>query len=136
MEQNPELGKHFTGKFTEGKMDGNGEFWYENGDFYRGKFEQNKRSGQGICVFMDGTAYIGEWKNDFFYGSGAYLSKDGHVIEGHYCATTPEKPFKMWSDTDLKILYKNGELYDGKGRDGKKDGKGKYFYLDGSVYEG
>lgn len=26
MEQNPELGKHFTGKFTEGKMDGNGEF--------------------------------------------------------------------------------------------------------------
>lgn len=42
----------------------------------------------------------------------------------------------MKTDTDLKIKYKNGELYDGKGRNGKRDGKRKYIYLDGSVYEG
>lgn len=42
----------------------------------------------------------------------------------------------MKTDTDLKIKYKNGELYDGKGWNGKRDGKGKYIYLDGSVYEG
>ena len=34
LEQNPDLGKHFTGKFTEGKKDGIGEFRYENGDFF------------------------------------------------------------------------------------------------------
>lgn len=86
-------------------------------------------------MFNDGRAYNGEWKNDFFYGVGAYLTKEGNIIEGHYCGNELN-PFKMRSDSDLKILFKNGELYDGKGRNGKRDGKGKFIYLDGSVYEG
>lgn len=64
-----------------------------------------------------------------------YLTKEGHIIEGSFCGTS-DNPFKMKTDTDLKILYKNGELYEGKGWSGKWEGKGKFIYLDGSVYEG
>lgn len=89
---NPKFGDHFTGKFTEGKMDGLGEFKYPNGEFYKGKFEHNKRSGQGICIYPDGTAYFGEWKNDLFNGIGIYLSADGNMIDGNWHGTV-ENPF-------------------------------------------
>lgn len=135
---NPKLGENFTGKFevASSRKEGFGEFKFPNGDFYKGKFEGNKWSGlQGLCIFSDGTAYLGEWKYDFFNGVGQYLTKEGHVIEGNFSGSD-DSPYKMKTDTDLKILYENGELYEGKGRNGKRDGKGRFIYLDGSVYEG
>jgi len=32
--------------------------------------------------------------------------------------------------------YPNGERYEGEKENGKRQGKGKYFYTDGSYYEG
>jgi hypothetical protein len=73
---------------------------------------------QGLCLFHDGTAYFGEWKGDYFNGSGIYLSKEGHIIDTVFAGTV-EEPYKMKSDSELKILYQNGELYEGKGKNGK-----------------
>ncbi len=35
-----------------------------------------------------------------------------------------------------RIEYKNGDVYEGEGKDGKRTGKGKYIWVNGDVYEG
>lgn len=35
-----------------------------------------------------------------------------------------------------KIVYKNGDVYDGEWRNGSKDGKGKMVYKNGDIYDG
>lgn len=131
---NPLLGLNFKGNTSSGK-NGIGDFRYPNGNFFRGKYEKDLRIGQGLCIYSNGSCYIGEWKNDYFHGSGAFLNRDGHIIDGVYTGTATSM-YKMKHDSELRIRYASGELFDGRGKNGKRDGKGKYVYFDGSLYDG
>lgn len=40
------------------------------------------------------------------------------------------------NDSDVKCLYVNGELYEGRWKFNKRHGKGRHIYLDYSIYDG
>lgn len=40
------------------------------------------------------------------------------------------------NDSEVKVLYTNGELYEGRWKFNKRHGKGKHIYLDYSIFDG
>ena len=74
---------------------------------YTGDVNENgERHGQGRAELPNGDVYEGHYENGKRHGKGAYRFK------------------------------KNKAKYDGDYHQGKKQGEGKFWYPDGSVYEG
>jgi hypothetical protein len=41
------------------RLNGEGEYYWPNGDLYKGEFLNNKRHGKGILKLVDGVTYSG-----------------------------------------------------------------------------
>ena len=120
---NKRLGCKFNGKVINGKKEGYGTYRFANGEIFRGTFMNDLKTHHGVLLRKSGEAYIGGFKNDQFYGEGTLRSKMGHIIRGIWNGTSDD-PYKMAPDADMAILYKNKELFEGKGRNGRREGKG------------
>ena len=78
----------YDGEYKKGLKDGNGVYYYSNGEKYEGKFCEGVREGKGIFYWKDGTKWEGYFKNDEMNGEGIfYDGKDSY-----------------------NAVYKNGEL--------------------------
>jgi hypothetical protein len=74
----------YTGSFSNGLYEGEGEIEYSNGNKFKGKFLKGKRYGYGEMVDMaKAIIYQGHFYDDKFNGFGILL-KDGHKMEGHW----------------------------------------------------
>lgn len=71
----------YVGDMKEDKFNGNGTFYYANGDVYIGSWLDNTRSGEGKYIFANGDVFEGEFIGDILRGPGTF-SKDGQVISG------------------------------------------------------
>ena len=87
----------------------------------KGKYQKNNESGQPIQL------YIGQFLENMFHGDGimewtvANNEQESNMIEQSSDETREkEKPSKM--------------KYIGQWKYGKMNGKGKFFYFDGSTY--
>ena len=135
---------------------------YENGDVYEGEEKDSKRHGIGRYYHADGAIYEGEWKDDVIHGIGRYYYPDGSAenvvceygkIIGSSNETLPQNKIKIHSigyDSghyvgELKDGKRNGrgtyyfadrQKYVGEWKDGKRHGQGTYFWADGGRYEG
>ena len=56
---------------------------YNNGR-YEGQFRNGKREGKGIYYYNDGNRYEGDWKNGIKEGKGIYYYNDGNRYEGYW----------------------------------------------------
>ena len=57
--------KKYEGNFLDDEYEGDGKFYYENGDIYIGKFEKGKKEGDGIILDSDGNIKEqGTYKDD------------------------------------------------------------------------
>ena len=78
----------YEGEYKKGLRNGNGIYYYPNGEKYEGKFQNGIREGKGTFFWKDGNKWEGYFKNDEMNGEGIfYDGKDSYTA-----------------------IYKNGEL--------------------------
>ena len=62
----------YEGQLKNGKIEGKGIYYYNNGNRYVGDFKNEKREGKGIFYWNDGNRYEGDFKNGKIEGKGIY----------------------------------------------------------------
>ncbi|KDO24818.1 hypothetical protein SPRG_09651 [Saprolegnia parasitica CBS 223.65] len=146
----------------EGKEDanglrtGSGKLVFANGDTYVGQFAQGYRHGAGIFTYDRGQrVYEGEWKLSLRHGKGketwrvndtTLYSYDGEYERGvpHGYGLERKKLAKYAGEFQHgkkeghgRMVWPNGDSYDGQWRDGRMGGLGKLVRaIDGSSYDG
>ena len=58
----------YEGDFVEGKFNGEGIYYWADGDRYVGDFADGAFHGYGIKYHADGTRQAGRWEHDNFVG--------------------------------------------------------------------
>jgi len=84
-------------------MNGNGEFYFHNGNTYVGNFQDDQIHGQGVF----------SWKSS------------GEVYQGNFIQGKP--------GGNGKLTFKDGSSFTGSFEDGKPHGTGKYTYPEAFV---
>tara|TARA_B100001175_G_scaffold72067_1_gene59867 strand:- start:868 stop:2712 length:1845 start_codon:yes stop_codon:yes gene_type:complete len=74
----------------------------------KGKFDPPYMSGEGEIVYSNGITFIGYWN-------------EGLELDEYYKG---------------KMIYPNGDIYEGKFLNNQRNGKGKMIFKNGDVYEG
>ena len=154
---NYENGKYYRGKIINGKANGKGILYNEDGNIeYEGDFVDDKKEGKGILYNEEGNIeYEGDFVKDKFNGKGKYYYENGNIeYEGDFVNGKFEGKGKGYYENG-KIMYEGdfvNDKFEGKGKYYDEDedvmyegdfknhtfeGKGKYYYEDGKVkYEG
>lgn len=102
---------------------------FANGEIYKGNFKANQREATGLCKFPNGCIYRGAWKEDRPHGLGFLFTPRNEIIEGR---------FEDWkvADGQVKILFSNGEFYEGNMKNNMRNSNGEHHYLNGDIYNG
>lgn len=67
----------YIGQFNDDECDGNCIAKYENGDVYIGKYSQGKRNGKGIYFYSQDNMYFdGFWYDDKYFKSNLTILKN------------------------------------------------------------
>lgn len=65
------MGTKYIGQIKNGKRNGRGLFYYNDGSYYEGYWRDNKMHGKGSLYYSNGSlAYDGNWYMDNFHGKG------------------------------------------------------------------
>lgn len=75
--------KCYAGHWINGKFEGLGEYWYDNGDYYEGNFHNGKKSHFGRMWYNDGSFYQGFWKKDLYNDKGMIIYGNHEYISIH-----------------------------------------------------
>jgi len=123
----------YLGDFKAGSRTGKGKYYYANGTIYEGDFKDNNFEGKGTMFYNDGSKYIGDWKSDKRNGKGWLEFKNNYVYEGDFVNNLLDGKGTMeWVEgSEFK-----GNKYVGEYKNGKRNGKGKYIYANGTILEG
>ena len=117
---------HGKGKMTDNKK----------GTIYEGEWKNDNKEGKGkMTDNKNGTIYEGEWKNGNKEGKGKWINDNTTYIGTFFTARRGE--IHLVDDSQAKIIYPNGDIYEGSVHDMIKRGKGKMtYYATGQVVEG
>ena len=144
----------YEGYFKNGKPNGYGKCFYENGNYYIGEFLDGVRHGKGIIYYQNGKIkYEGNFINDICEGEGKYIWENGEYYIGefhnnlregkgkeYYKDGTPEfeGDFSFNKYHGKGVFYwKNGNYYIGEWRNGFKHGNGIIYSKDNNIiYKG
>ena len=74
----------YIGQVVNGKPEGKGIAYYNNGDRYEGDFKNDKREGKGIYYAHNGDREMGDWKDGKEIGKHVILSKNGEIKTKNY----------------------------------------------------
>jgi len=140
-------GDYYAGYWKNGKINGEGFYFFPTGNAYRGEWLNSKRNGWGTAYYKDGTQKSGYWLNDEFQGKkkkeqqqtgctsgnctdgyGVYVFASGSVYKGYW---KNDKYNGQGNYTD-----KTGFVYVGEFKDDKYHGKGVFTATDGTVRDG
>ena len=66
----------YVGEFRFGKIQGEGQFSFTNGDKYEGSVSENKMHGKGKMTFSTGGHYMGYFSNNQFHGEGVLATPE------------------------------------------------------------
>ncbi|OQR94269.1 phosphatidylinositol-4-phosphate 5-kinase [Achlya hypogyna] len=159
----------YEGKESNGLRTGVGKLVFANGDTYVGDFAEGYRHGKGVFTYDHGTReYDGDWKLSLRHGKGKETWRRGAVTafsyEGDFYRGQPHgygierKPQAVYAgdfargvkEGTGRMVWANGDSYDGQWRDGRLCGLGKLVtragvasrlhrfvrHADGSSYDG
>ncbi|ORY40155.1 histone H3 K4-specific methyltransferase SET7/9 N-terminal domain-containing protein [Rhizoclosmatium globosum] len=118
-----------------------------NGDRYLGEWFANKKQGNGTYFYnATGSLYEGEWHNDMRNGFGTFATP---ITEPPHNNSPTRSPHNNNAPTHLQTVPSSTipatprkrrrnprAVYAGQWKDDNRDGRGTYFYEDGSWYEG
>ena len=116
------------GHFQDGKLNGQGEGIYPNGDSYSGGHKDNYRHGFGTYTNPDGDKYVGEFKDGKRNGQGTFTYPNGDKYVGEF------KDDKR--NGQGTFTYPDGDKYVGEYKDDKQNGQGTYTFANGDKYVG
>jgi hypothetical protein len=114
--------KQYTGQWTNGLFEGNGELIYRDGDVYTGTFLNGFPSGNGKLIYRDGDVYTGTFLNGFPSGNGKVI-----YIDGEHSSFTGQ--FLAGKLVDGELIYRDGDVYTGEFLNQLMHGKGKRVYI-------
>ena len=73
-----------TGMWKDGKLNGEGQRQYVNGDFYGGNWIDDNLEGHGIFKTIDAGEYKGEFHKSLEHGNGYRTYADGSNYNGQW----------------------------------------------------
>ena len=120
-------GSIYRGSFFDGLPQGNGEEIFENYATFKGFYLAGKKK-HGKFMWKNGHYYLGDFHEDLFHGYGVYNWGQDRTYEGQWING------KMEGKGKLKL--KDGSYYDGEFKEGKKWGKGLYVWNKDKYYDG
>ena len=127
-----EDGSRYEGMLVNGKYEGQGTLYDENGNIeYAGQFINGEFEGYGTYFFEDGSRYEGMLINGKFKGQGTLYDENGNIAyKGQYINDNREGQGTLYDE--------NGNVkYEGQFIDGKLEGQGTLYDKNGNVeYEG
>jgi len=117
----------YEGEFNEGLKQGQGTYFWENGDKYEGHFAADRPDGKGRYAFANGDTYEGAVQLGVIVGRGAYTTKAGDVFEGSFANGKPN---------GVGIYrFASGDRYEGEMAEGVMQGRGRYYTKTGDRVE-
>ena len=121
-----------VGSWSNGAMEGLGEWWGSDGSHYKGSFHKNERHGRGKLTNADKTFIVGRWKDGKLHGDGELFLKEIAAFPV-YTGTFHEGAFHGKGT----YLYLDGTQYEGEWKDGERHGRGEFRLKNGTVaYDG
>lgn len=125
-------GDYYEGEYLEGEFHGFGKYVQHINKStnevttYIGQFKNNYKHGQGKELYADGSEYQGEFKQDKWDGKGLLIGFDRlpGILTSKYIGFFKNGQFEGFGE----CLYNNGEKYIGQYREGKRCGKGTYYW--------
>mmetsp|Transcript_7520 Transcript_7520/g.5420 ORF Transcript_7520/g.5420 Transcript_7520/m.5420 type:complete len:94 (-) Transcript_7520:1163-1444(-) len=92
-------------------------------------FRYGLRHGTGVCKFPNGCFYQGEWKADKPEGGGKFYSPGNEIIDAFFTGG-------KLRDGKAKVLFTNGDYYEGELKNKCRNDEGTHYYVNGDVYKG
>jgi len=96
---------------------------------YYGERIDDMKEGPGQYYYLNGDVYDGEWKNDKKHGIGTQTFKE-----------KGDKYEGMWRENKMDgkgiYYYANGSYYDGMWKNNQRDGFGEFHFPNGDKYDG
>ena len=74
-------GDQYKGDFSNDKLEGNGEYHFNNGDIWEGVFHNNMKNGIGIMIKKSGELFLTQYENDNFIGEVELNNEEKNFIE-------------------------------------------------------
>ncbi len=139
-------GSYYEGEFKCGSKHGKGKEVDAKGNIYEGTYEINKPIGIMKVKLINNCIYEGEILNYKFHGQGKLTTPKGTTYEGkwengfrvgkHKCISENEVYNADCSYDEkkktIKIIWDDGQSYEGEYKDGLYNGKGKYTFSNGA----
>ena len=122
------LEARYEGFVLNGKPEGHGIAYYDNGHIYEGDWQDGKKSGRGTYTWPDESRYEGQWVADDMSGLGTYYYPNGNRFEGEFK--------KGIFNGNGVLIYPNGNRYSGSWTDGQPDKHYRFYFKDGRYYDG
>ena len=93
------------------------EVVFKNGDRYEGELKDDQPDGKGVYNFQDGSRYTGHFEKGLFHGNGKLIDTFSDVtITGQFVTGI--------ANGLCKVVYSDGSIYEGKMKDGYREGQG------------
>ena len=112
----------YKGSWRDDKRHGLGELRYASGNIYEGEFNRDIKDGQGKMIWLTGSTYSGTWVKGMPHGHGEQVWEPQ--------ATSPWPTKEGLSHLQLQ------NKYIGEFKEGKRNGKGTFWYATGAQYIG
>lgn len=104
---------------------------YSNGELFKGSYKIGMRSGFGVGMLTTGALYKGDWLDDLPHGNGTLFSGNGEIVEGRF-----ESGKLSSNNKRIKMLFTDGQYFEGSFVNHKRQGFGKVWYPNGDSFEG
>ena len=107
---------YYEGNFKNGYREGQGNYYFDIGDFYSGHFDDNKFNGKGTYYYTNGERYTGEWKDQRTHGKGELVQFDGTLKIGYWKEgtyqdkTTPPPGYDAWVRNNYQTGANTGTI--------------------------
>lgn len=122
------LEERYEGEMKDGRPDGRGTMYYDNGDRYQGTYAAGRRFGAGTYVHVNGDRYVGEFTDDKPTGHATFVYHDGGVYDGQFVNGSFEG--------HGTFTFADGGRYEGAFHAGMANGTGTYTSSTGEVASG
>lgn len=112
---------------------------YASGNSYEGEWKDDKKSGTGLMVWRDvDEVYSGRWQLDLPHGLGEHIWGDSasHSVRKETCNIYRGNFVQGRREGLGTFFYMNGSQYSGEWAADLKQGEGLFFYADGRVFGG
>jgi hypothetical protein len=127
-------GKLYKGQWNKksGDRDGVGIQFWSDGSKYEGMWRRDRANGRGRMTHANGDIYDGNWVDDKANGYGVFIDINNAKYEGYWLDDSQHgQGIETWGEPGSACATYIGNFFKGK-----KQGKGRFNWEDGSYYEG